>query len=307
MRHGTVVVLTLLAVAVPCGGGAPAQEKTTHDPSRERDRQAVVKLTQDMVRAFGQRDAAAMAAHWTDDGEYTQTDGQPIRGRSEIQKGYSEFLKTIQGTPKVDVRLDAVRFPSADVALIETTLRRRNDEGGIVASARQEAVLVRESGRWMLAVVREWDHDADPSVSLKDLEWLVGTWHAATPDGEVNIAYKWDQNQLFIRGNFTVKEGTKVAESGTETITKDNAEGVIRSWLFQSDGAFAGGVLTRDGAKWNVDVRAVRADGSRLSATVIYVPVDADTFTWQAVNQVVDGVAEVDTPPIKVTRVKATK
>ena len=140
-------------------------------------------------------------------------------------------------------------------------------------------------------------------MSLKDLEWLVGAWHAVTPDGEVSITYKWDENRAFLRGNFTVKEGGKVTESGTETIGKDNADGTIRSWLFQSDGGFAGGVLTREGTKWNVDVHGVRADGSRLSATVVYVPVNPDTFTWQAVNQALDGVPETDTPPIKVTKV----
>ena len=307
MRCKTVGLCTLLAVVVTCGRAASAQDEPVRDPGREHDRQAIVQLSRDMVRAFGQRDAAAMAANWTEQGEYTQNGGQPIRGRAEIQKGYSEFFKTIQGEPKVDVQFDAVRFPSADVALIETTLRRRNEEGGVVASARQDAVLVREAGRWKLATVHEWDHESGPSVSLKDLEWLIGTWHAVTPDGEVNITYAWDENKAFIRGNFTVKEGTKVIESGTETIGKDNADGAIRSWLFESDGAFAGGVLTRDGTKWNVDVHVVRADGSRLAATVVYVPVNANTFTWQAVNQVLDGVPALDTPPIKVTRVKATE
>ena len=303
MRCKTVGLFTLLAAVVTCGGAASAQDEAVRDPRREHDREAIVQLSKDMVRAFGRRDAAAMAANWTEQGEYTQNGGQPIRGRGEIQKGYSAFFKTIQGEPKVDVQLDAVRFPSADVALIETTLRRRNEDGGIVASARQDAVLVRETGRWKLAVVHEWDHEAGPSVSLKDLEWLVGTWHAVTPDGEVNITYEWDENKAFIRGNFTVKEGTKVTESGAETIGGDNADGTIRSWLFQSDGAFAGGVLTRDRTKWNVNVHGVRADGSKLSATVIYVPVNANTFTWQAVNQALDGVAAADTPPIKVTKV----
>src|SRR4030095_11343638 len=156
----------LLAVIVPCGGGASAQNEPTRDSKREHDRQAIVELAKDRVRAFGQRDAAAMAANWTEQGEYIQNGGQPIRGRGEIQKGYSEFFKTIQGEPKVDVQFDAVRFPSADVALIETTLRRRNEEGSVVASARQDAVLVREADRWKLADVHEWNRDVGPSLSL---------------------------------------------------------------------------------------------------------------------------------------------
>jgi uncharacterized protein (TIGR02246 family) len=304
MRCTTIVLFTLLAAASGARAGTtPARDEPTPDPEREHDREAIVQLSKDMVRAFGRRDAAAMAAYWTEEGEYVQNGAQPVRGRAQIEKGYAEFFKTIQGEACVDVQFDGVRFPSADVALVETTVRRRNDEGTVVASARQDAVLVREAGRWKLAVVREWDHDVGQSAGLKDLEWLVGTWHAVTPDGEADITYTWDENRAFIRGTFTVKEGTKLTQSGTETIGRDNADGTIHSWLFQSDGGFAGSVLTQEGAKWILDVHGVRADGSKLSATVTYVPVDPDTFTWQAVNQVLDGEAAADTPPIKVTKV----
>jgi uncharacterized protein (TIGR02246 family) len=304
MHCTTIVLFTFLAAAGGARAGTtPARDKPTADPEREHDREAIVQLSNDMVRAFGRRDAASMAACWTEGGEYVQNGAEPVRGRAEIEKGYADFFKTIQGKPKVDVQFDAIRFPSADVALVETTLRRRNDEGTAVASARQDAVLVRDAGRWKLAVVREWEHDVPQSASLSDLEWLVGTWHAVTPDGEADITYTWDENRAFIRGTFTVREGTKVTQAGTEMIGRDNADGTIRSWLFQSDGGFAGSVVTRDGTKWILDVHGVRADGSKLSATVIYAPVDADTFTWQAVDQVLDGAAAEDTPPIKVTKV----
>ena len=149
--------------------------------------------------------------------------------------------------------------------------------------------------------------DIGLDVSLKELQWLIGTWRAVTKDREVTITYEWDQNKAFLRGKFTVKEGTKVIESGTETIGKDNARGVIRSWVFQSDGGFGGGAWTREGKKWSVDVYGVLADGREMTATSIYVHLDNNTFTWQAVNQTLDGVPVADTPPIKVTRQKSPK
>jgi hypothetical protein len=123
----------------------------------------------------------------------------------------------------------------------------------------------------------------------------------------VTITYEWDENKAFLRGQFTVKEGTKVIESGTEVIGKDPAEGVLRSWVFQSDGGFGGGVWAREGKKWSVDVQGVRADCRRLTATLLYIPVDPNTLTWQAVNQALDGVPVADTPPIRVTKQKAAK
>ena len=174
----------------------------------------------------------------------------------------------------------------------------------MIASSWRNTLLVREGGQWKVAIVQEWDRDNGLDVSLKDLEWLIGTWHVATKDREVTTTYEWDENKAFIRGKYTVKEGGKVVESGTQMIGKDNAEGAIRSWVFQSDGGFGDGLWTRDGKKWTVDFYGVTPDGRKLTATAIYVHVDANTFTWQSVDQAVDGQPIADTQPIKVTKQK---
>jgi uncharacterized protein (TIGR02246 family) len=305
MHWKSIVLYTLLALMVLGGGLTTAQDQTARDPKRESDQLAIDRLTKEMLQAFDRRDAAAIAAHWTSEGEFIRNDGEPVRGRAEIQKGYAEFFKTLKGKPKLESQSDAVRFPSADMAVSEVTLRLKNDDGEIVASGRQAIVVVRERGQWKVAIIREWDRDIGLDVGLKELEWLIGTWQAVTKDREVTITYQWDAHKAFLRGHFTVKEGAKVIESGTELIGKDHARGVIRSWLFQSDGGFGGGVWTREGKKWSVDVRGVQANGRELTATTIYGQVDSNTFTWQAVNQALDGVPVADTPPIKVTKQKS--
>jgi uncharacterized protein (TIGR02246 family) len=306
MHWKSIVLYTLLALVVLGGGLTTAQDKTAKGPKREPDRLAIDKLTKDMIQAFDKRDAAAIAANWTEEGEFIRNDGEPVRGRAEIQKGYAEFFNTLKGKPKLEIQSDAVRFPSADTALAEFTLRLKK-EGETVASGRQETVLVREGGRWKVARVREWDRHVGLDVSLQELQWLIGTWQAVTKDRKATITYEWDENKAFIRGKFTVKEGAKVIESGTQMIGKDHAEGVIRSWVFQSDGGFGGGVWAREGKKWSVDVHGVRADGRKLTATTIYIQVDPNTFTWQAVNQALDGLPVADTPPIKATKQKSAK
>jgi uncharacterized protein (TIGR02246 family) len=292
-----IVLVTLLAFVV--SGLASAEEKAAR---READRAAIDQLTKEMVQAFEKRDAAALASHWTEGGEFLRHEGEPVQGRAAIQQGYVAFFKTLQGKPKLELQMEALRFPSASMAVCQAKLRLKNEDGETVASGRQDTVLVREDGQWKLAVVREWDTDARPEVSLHELEWLVGTWQAVTKDRAVTITYAWDEHKAFLRGTFTVKEGTKVLESGSELIGKDPAEGVLRSWLFQSDGGFASGVWTRDGKKWSVAVQGVRADGKPLTATTIYAPLNPHTVTWQAVNQTLGGASLADTPPIKVTK-----
>jgi uncharacterized protein (TIGR02246 family) len=284
-----------------------AQDKTGKDTKREADRLAIDKLTKEMIQAFNSRDVAGMGAHWTADGEFIRNDGEAIRGRTEVQKAYADYFKTLKGKAHAEVQVDALRFPSLDTAISEVILRLKNDEGECIASSWRNTLLVRENGEWKVAIVREWDRDSSVDVSLGELEWLIGTWQAASKERQVTTVYEWDENKVFIRGKFTVKEGAKVIESGTQFIGKDNAEGAIRSWVFQNDGGFGGGVWTREGKKWSVDVYGVTADGRELTATSIYVHVDPNTYTWQAVDQAIDGQPVADTQPIKVTKQKPAK
>jgi uncharacterized protein (TIGR02246 family) len=307
MYQKSILLIAGLAVLVLGAGYMTAQDGKVKSADRAADKQAIDMLVKASSQAFNNRDAAAIAANWTADGEYIRNDGDPIRGRAEVQKGYAEFFKTLKGKSTVDVQTDNLRFPSADTAVSEVTLRLKNEQGDVIGSSWRNTLLVREGGQWKVAMVQEWDRDNALDDSLKDLEWLIGTWRMNTKDQEATTTYEWDDNRNYIRGKYSVKQSGKVAESGTQMLGKDNADGGIRSWVFQSDGGFGDGLWTRDGKKWTVDFAGVTPDGKKLNATVLYVRVDADTFTWQSVQQTVDGQPIGDTQPIKVTKQKASR
>jgi uncharacterized protein (TIGR02246 family) len=302
-----ILLLAALALVLLGAGFMIAQDRTAKDPKREADKAAIDKLIKDSIKAFNDRDAAAIAANWTAEGEYIRNDGAPIRGRAEIQKGYADFFKTLKGKATVEVQTDNLRFPSADTAVSEVTLRLKNEQGELIGSNWRNTLVVREAGQWKVAMVQEWDRDTAMDDSLKDLEWLIGTWRMDTKDRDVTTTYEWGENKAFIRGKYSVKEGGQVTESGTQMFGKDNAEGGIRSWVFQSDGGFGDGLWTRDGKKWKVDFAGVAASGKKLTASVIYMRVDANTFTWQSVEQTVDGQPIADTQPIKVSKQKSSQ
>src|SRR5262245_7688573 len=93
----TGVVLVILGV-----GYMVAQDKKdtqAADPKRDADKQAIDKMVQDMIQAFNNKDATALVANWTDDGEYSRNDDVPFRGKTEIEKGYADFFKTLKGKP----------------------------------------------------------------------------------------------------------------------------------------------------------------------------------------------------------------
>jgi uncharacterized protein (TIGR02246 family) len=305
MFRKNILLLAALGLVLLGVGYMTAQDRTAKDPKREADKLAIDKLIKASIEAFNNRDASAIAANWTAEGEYIRNDGEPIRGRVEIQKGYADFFKNLKGKPTLAVQLDNLRFPSADTALSEVTLRLKNEQGEVIGSNWRNTLLVREGGQWKVAMVQEWDRDTAMDDSLKDLGWLIGTWRMDTKDQDVTTTYEWDENKAFIRGKYSVKQGEKATESGMQIFGKDNAEGGIRSWVFQSDGGFGDGLWTREGKKWTVDFEGVTSDGKKLRATVIYVHVDANTFTWQSVQQTVDGQPIPDTLPIRVTKQKA--
>jgi ketosteroid isomerase-like protein len=78
------------------GGSLPAQDRTANDTNHQSDRLAIEKSTQEMIEAFDKRNAAAVAAHWIDQGEFIHNDGEPIRSRAEIEKGYAEFFNSLK-------------------------------------------------------------------------------------------------------------------------------------------------------------------------------------------------------------------
>src|SRR5205823_955663 len=72
--------------AVPIAPAAPPAAKPD---DRAADRAAVLAAIESLTKTFGACDAKALAAHWTSEGEYIGTDGQSVRGRTELEKAYT--------------------------------------------------------------------------------------------------------------------------------------------------------------------------------------------------------------------------
>ena len=89
---------------------------------------------------------------------------------------------------------------------------------------------------------------------------------------------------------------------GEQFIGWDPEAEKIRSWLFDSDGGFGEGTWTKRGESWVVEVTQTLADGSRASATQIYKPVNATSYTWEATDREVDGELLPDIEPVTIVR-----
>lgn len=279
--------------------GAKGKGKTKETDANAPDRAAIEKSVRSFIEAFEKGDAKAVAAHWTENGEYVADDGVTFRGRDAIEKEYQELFKKRKGKVKIDIDVESIRFPSKDTAIEEGHFLVRADK--LQNSASKYSVLhVREGGKWLMAVVREWPA---AGASIRDLDWLIGTWAAKRDDAEVNTTYEWWGEKNFIRVNFSIKTKGK-SITGFQMIGKDASTGGIRSWAFDPDGSFGEATWTREGKKWLQEAAAVLPDGSVHAATHIITQIDQDSFTFQSVERTNNGEAAPDIAPIKVMRVK---
>jgi uncharacterized protein (TIGR02246 family) len=269
------------------------------DTKRADDEAAVRKATADFIKAAEKGDARAVSALWTEEGEYIDEDGTTIRGRAAIEAAYAKAFAKDKKL-KVEITVESIRFPSKDTAIEEGYAKSYKGDAEHPTTSRYSVLHVREGGRWLMALLREWP---DEGVSLRDLDWLIGTWEAKTEEAEVRTTYEWDAKKNSIRCHITIK-GKNRNVSALQVLLKDPRTGQLRSWLFDDDGGFGDSTWTRDGKRWIIAATGVQADGGELTASNILTPVDKDAFSWQSTERTLDGESLPNVPPVKVTRVK---
>ena len=277
----------------------PRSAKATTIADRPDDRSSIEKAIERFAAAFKKGDAEAVAGCWTPEGEYIGDDGTTFTGRAALEKAYTEFFSK---NPENDlqVEIESIRFPSRDSAVVEGHFKRHEGKKKELIVSRCSLLLAREDDKWMIAIAREWPGDG---LSLRDLEWLIGTWESKQDGTIVHTKYEWMRNKTFIRCQFSISRDGKES-TGTQMIGKDPASGALHVWTFEDSGGIGDTDITRDGKKWIYAASGVTGDGQVITATNILTPVDANSFLWQSVERSLDAEELPDLAPIKVVRVK---
>lgn len=284
----------------PQPSAAPAAQPAPAAPEeRPADRDGVRKAIESFVAAFQKGDGKAVAAHWTAEGEYISDDGTTFRGRAALEKSYAEFFAKNPDNA-LEVEIDQIRFPSRDTAVVDGHFKLREGKKKELVVSKCSFLYAREDGKWLIAIAREWPGDG---LSLRDLEWLIGSWEAKRDGTAVVTKYEWTANKSFIRCQMSVTKDGKPL-SGMQMIGKDPSTGALRVWTFEDEGGIGDTEITRDGKKWIYAARGVTSDGRVHTAINVLTPLDADSFLWHATGRTVDDEALPDLPPIKVTRIK---
>lgn len=259
-------------------------------PEGTPDENAVRTAVASYVAAFNQGDAAALAALWSPEAVYTNPlRGQQVVGRAEIEKQFAAIFAEVKGA-KLEATTISIQFVSPNVALERGTAKviRPNEEP---ADSEYSAVYVKRNGQWLLDRVTEEDVPIVPSrhEELKDLEWMIGNWVDQDDQGRIETTCQWTKNQSFMTRSFAVSIADRIQMSGMQIIGWDPAAKQIRSWVFDSDGAFGEGTWSKKDQRWYIPSKGTLPDGSKTSSVNMITRVDDNTFTWQSVNREVGG------------------
>jgi uncharacterized protein (TIGR02246 family) len=281
----------LLAVVVIVGMAAMAilTEANAKAPQDDSDVAAIRAAIDSYVAAYNRGDSKAVAALWSESGEWLSPSGQKFQGREAIEREMQSLFDDEKGV-HIEVLNPTIRIVSPDTAIEEGTVRVTHPTEPPSEST-YIAVDVKENGQWKLNTVRETDLPDEPAASseLGELSWLAGDWVDDSPNVDDTANVTWTKNKTFLTYSFKLSSPDSDDElEGTQIIGWDPSAGTIRSWMFDSDGGFGEGTWSKHGDTWVVKFNQVLPDGRKASATNVYTMINGNGFTWKSIGRKVD-------------------
>jgi uncharacterized protein (TIGR02246 family) len=287
----------------PAAPPAEAQESTTAPPATDQpkttaatqdaaaDESAIRANAEKYVEAYNRRDSKTMASMWSPDAVYMDPNtGEGVIGRDAIAKQF-DYAFAGSEDAKLEVDVESINFLSPNVAIEEgrATVTYSDFPPEITDYT---AVHVKREGQWLIDRVSEVEVPPPPPShyeNLKELDWMTGSWIDDNDNTLIETDCEWTKNRNFLTRSFVMSIGNEVQLSGMQIIGWDPAKQQIRSWVFDSDGAFSEGTWTRKENRWFIKQVGTLADGAQSTATHIITQLDDDAFTWQSTDRTVDG------------------
>lgn len=282
-----------------CGRGVVSAEPTKLD-------EEIRASAKNFAAAYNRADADAVAAHWTDDGEY-QIGSNFVKGRSAIAALYQQFLAAHPGS-KMDIQIASIRQLSLNTVIEQGTTSVKNSPHGPATASTYTAVHVKQADKWYLATVRD---DESPYLvfdrDVKELAWLVGEWHTGKAATKVSWTCDWLADERFLRVEVAMHAPGGKQRHGTQIIGRNPLTGQVVSWFFNSDGSYGSGIWQQAASHWLIESRGLAADGTPTAAVNILYAASDDVCSWQSTQRMLGDTALPDLNEVVLERVALRK
>ena len=251
----------------------------------------VHELAAKLSKAFNRGDAAAFAAAFTPEAEYIDESGNAFRGRRAIEAEFRSLFAANQDA-KIRLQFDTPRLISTGLLAADgktefTPKGTQDPVSGIFS-----AIIVTEGELWLIASLRESKPDsrqASHHERVSELAWLIGEWIDEGSNYHMHFSCRWDETKNYLLRDFAVHVGGKKISSGHQRIGYDPQAGRLKSWVFDSNGAFSEGFIDRDGDNWTFHSAGITTDGHIASGANVFTRVSDHRMHWQSVDNIVDG------------------
>jgi uncharacterized protein (TIGR02246 family) len=307
-KFRTPVIVTALAAVVVILGLAvrPAthvSEAMAQAPAKSAtgDEAAIKQANLDYITAMVKGDVDGVMAFWATDADYIDEAGKMTRGKEQIAAMFKKSLPDVKGSKAVG-KIHSMKFLRPEICLEDGTLELATADG-TKTSSRYAVVWTKVGDKWLISSARDLpaevtDLPSIASAQLKELEWLIGEWQDDKGKGEQTAKIYWGPNKAFLLMDYAVKQAEGDPLEVTVRIGWDGASGIIRSWVFDTQGGFAEGLWQKDGKRWLIGQSGVLPDGGTGGSTNSYEFVDENSFIWRSVDR------EVDNQPLADVEIK---
>ncbi|MEQ8790823.1 MAG: SgcJ/EcaC family oxidoreductase [Pirellulaceae bacterium] len=310
-----MIRITIVALLIAISGAVFSQAKdkasrpTDKKSSAKRDQAAddlaaIRAESQAFVAAFNKKDAKAVAALWTEDGEYLDDAGRTFAGRQAIEKGYADFFAA-HGKAKIDLRvmIDSLRLLGPNAAIEEGRAVVEPAPQGSPGVSKYTVFHTKVDGKWLMASVRDtWVESPSAYQNIADLEWLIGEWSAEEHGAKHESVCRWVGNKSFVERKHTVAYPDQTTSSGVQIIGFNPQRGHVQSWDFTTDGGHAVGAWTPHENGWRAEVVGMLGDGTPTRAINVLTRIDDNAYVWQSIQRTAGDVALPDSDEIVIKR-----
>jgi len=305
VKRPVIVSAEVTGTASKAASQGDVSTSPLHDKQLTADEDAIRQVDDRFIKAWEAGNAKVAAAQFTEHAEYVDESGVAFEGREAIENCLSEFFGKNPAC-KLEMTIDSVRFISPGVAIVDGRSSVTVQEALAPVQCHFTSVYVKTDGEWLTASIRDRAprNLREHSVQLQQLDWLKGDWIDEGDDSIVTFSCEAIDNGNFLIRSFSIVLAGQEAMTGTQRIGWDPLTGKLRTWIFDSEGAYGEGLWHRDDEnnRWILKSAGVMADGQAASSTSIYTYVNEHTMTWQSIDHEIAGILQPDSEIFTIVR-----